>query len=192
MEIEATHARRIENRLGQDQPVGDDDRDIEIERGKGLLLSLAFQRNGREDGKAVLFGKAVHRRQLFGKPAARLARRLRINRDHFVAGGENFGEDRHREIGRAHEGESEAAHDRPRAAKISTRRSGDMPRPRPGKFSRCSNLPTLPPGEEGRSCRGARAPSRFLFLQLLLLDQLFQHHRALDARRGSMKRMPFR
>ncbi len=85
VQVETAEARRVEHRLRQEKPVGDDDRGIEIERGEGPLFGLAFQRGGREDRNAVFLGEAMHRRQLFGHAATGLARRLRIDRDDLVA-----------------------------------------------------------------------------------------------------------
>ena len=83
MHVEAAQTRRFEHRLGQDEAVGGDHRGIEAERGE-FLRFLGAKPFGRENGDAQLFGRVLHRRCERLVAAAGGARRLAIDRGHFV------------------------------------------------------------------------------------------------------------
>src|SRR3546814_6767870 len=56
MDVEAAFARGAQDRLRQDEPIGRDHRDIEVERREFSLRVFALQALRRADGQAMLFG----------------------------------------------------------------------------------------------------------------------------------------
>ena len=61
MDVEAAFARRIEDRLRQDQAVSGDHRDIEVECSEFGLRILALQAPRSADGQAVFLSPDLHR-----------------------------------------------------------------------------------------------------------------------------------
>ncbi len=99
MQIETAELRRIEDRLGQQQPVSDDNRRIQFERGEFRLRLRILQRQRRTDGNAKTRGGFGDGRR-FGVEAASLgARRLRIDGNDLVALPNKLGERGHGEVG---------------------------------------------------------------------------------------------
>src|SRR3546814_11400016 len=76
LDVQAPVARRVEHRLRQDQAIGRDHRDIEIERREFGLVLGALQALWRADGPAVGFGPAIDRALLQLLAALRRYRRL--------------------------------------------------------------------------------------------------------------------
>ena len=70
MQIEAAKPRRIENRSGKNEPIGDDDCGIERKRHKLRLCVRALQRFRRAQLKTMQRGLARNRRWLGRKPAS--------------------------------------------------------------------------------------------------------------------------
>ena len=95
--------RRLEDRLGQDQAVGRDHRQIGVERAEPRLLLLVAQRSRRPHLDAQLLGALVHRGLALGLAAARRPRRLAIDRDDLMPRLDQRVEARHRELRRSHE-----------------------------------------------------------------------------------------
>jgi len=60
MHVEAAKTRRIEDGLGQDQPIGDYNGRIEVQRRKGGLLFCLFQGFGRAHFQPAAFGEGMH------------------------------------------------------------------------------------------------------------------------------------
>src|SRR3546814_13263456 len=61
MDVEAAFARGAQDRLRQDEPIGRDNRDIEVERREFSLRLFILQALRRADGQAMLFGPDLHR-----------------------------------------------------------------------------------------------------------------------------------
>ena len=76
MNVQAPVFRRIQNGLGQDQPIGRHHRYIKIKIGKGLLFLGRFQRHRMADLDPLLGGPGMHRAWRFLVPAPRRTRRL--------------------------------------------------------------------------------------------------------------------
>src|SRR5690606_33569192 len=86
MQIEAAEPWRIENGLGKNEPVGDDDRRIEPERSEGVLRLRASEALRRAHLKAARGCERMHRRRPLLLAAPRRARRLGVDAGDFVAG----------------------------------------------------------------------------------------------------------
>ena len=86
MAIVAAEPRALEDRLGQNQAVGDDHGDIGAESPKRLLLASLFSDSGVSTVDAELFGGALdrRRRQLQPAPSGR-PRRLGVDGHDLVA-----------------------------------------------------------------------------------------------------------
>ena len=103
MNVEAAEPRCIENRLWQDQPIGGDHSDIEIERGEGCLFLGVLERNRVADRNSEGLGALLDQCRLQCLTAAGWPRRLAISGYHVVAGGDQRFERRDGEIGSTHE-----------------------------------------------------------------------------------------
>ena len=103
MNIEDAEARRIEDRLRQDNAVSHDDSRVGLKLTEPLLVHWVFQTFGREYGQPSGFGDLMHRRFTQSHAATGRARRLAIDRHDFVARFEERLKRRHGEIWRAHE-----------------------------------------------------------------------------------------
>ncbi len=101
MQVEAAEPGRIEHRLRQQQAVSDDDRRIEAETRKRVLLLRALERDGRAHLDPVREREAMDGRRLGLVAAALGPRRLGIDAGDLVALGDEIGKRRHREVGRA-------------------------------------------------------------------------------------------
>ncbi len=99
MQVETAQSRRIEDRFGQDQAIGDDHGGIQVEGGECFLLRRVAQRHRRAHRDLVLERQRMDRRGLGLKAATLGTRRLRIDAGDVVTGGDQLGERRHREIG---------------------------------------------------------------------------------------------
>ena len=110
MDIEAAEARGVEDRLGQDQSIGDDNRGVGIESAEALLLLGTLKPFWCCNGQVCLFSRLVHRRLAQGHAAAGCARRLGIDGNDLVAGFEDRAKRRHGEVGRAHEDDAQGRH----------------------------------------------------------------------------------
>ena len=76
VDVDAAKPRCVEDRLGQDQAVGGDHREIGVQLAKPRLLFLVPQRLRRSHLDPELLCPLVHRRLLFRLTASRRARRL--------------------------------------------------------------------------------------------------------------------
>ena len=103
VDVEAATPRPIEDWLGQDQAVGDDDRQIGFVSHKiGLRVEIA-QRERMTDLYAQAFSRELDRRRALRLAAAGGAGRLGVRRDDLVPRLVQRRERRNRELGRAHE-----------------------------------------------------------------------------------------
>jgi hypothetical protein len=111
--------RRFEHRLRKDQAVGDDDRDVGVERGEVRLRLGCSQRLRMTDGKAQRFGPEVDRRGavLLAPPGG--ARGLGVDRGDLVPRGGQRVERGDREVRRAHEDDPHEATFRARLSTMS-------------------------------------------------------------------------
>ncbi len=76
----------VEDRLGQDQAVGRDDREIGVERPELRLFIRVAERFRGANRDSELVGALVHRGLALGLAAAGRARRLAIGRDDLMPG----------------------------------------------------------------------------------------------------------
>jgi hypothetical protein len=74
-----------------------------MKRGKLGLLGFALEAFGGEDRNAEAFGRFMHRALALDLAATRRLWRARIDREHLVARGDDLGQGRNGEFGRAHE-----------------------------------------------------------------------------------------
>ena len=103
MDVEAATPRPIEDWLGQDQAVGDDDRQIGFVSHKiGLRVEIA-QRERMTDLYAQAFSRELDRRLAFGLAATRGAGRLSVGYGNLMPRLAQRGQCRNREAGSAHE-----------------------------------------------------------------------------------------
>ena len=112
MDVQAAHARRVQDRRGQDQPIGRDDGAVEIECLEFSLSLRVAQRLRRADGNSPLFRQHMDGGALYLMPAPGGAGRLAVDTDHLMAGIDQRLQAECRKIGRAHECETETAHAR--------------------------------------------------------------------------------
>jgi hypothetical protein len=99
---------RFQDRLGQQQTVGDDNRDIRVMCCEGRLRLGAFQARRRQHRQSRGLRKDVDRRLPLAHATPRRTRRLRIDRRHVVPRRYDLRQRRHREFGCPHEDD---AHD---------------------------------------------------------------------------------
>ncbi len=105
VDIDAAETRRVEHRSRQDQPIGRDDGNVELERRECRDL-VGAQPLRRPDRDTFFLRQRRDRRRLGLMSAPARPRRLRIDGGDVVAGVDQRGEARHGEIGGAHEGNS--------------------------------------------------------------------------------------
>ena len=127
MQIVAAETRRLEDRPGQDQTVGDDNGGIGVVGGKNRLDLFVPEADRRQDvpahaeraksstGEAVCF---------IPRPGA--ARRLTVDRNHVMAGADNLGERRHCEVRRSHEDDGHVMEPPGRLCKSTPIRRGQL------------------------------------------------------------------
>ena len=144
MPVIAAEPRSGQDRLGQEQPIGDDHGDIGAERAKRRDIVGILEIGRCADLKAERLGGALDGggRELQTPPAGR-PWRLGIDGDDVVTGVVQCPQHRYREIGRAHENDPEA-HDVPvplafRRLQTGLRASNQAPR-----SLLCSASPALP------------------------------------------------
>ena len=110
MDIQAAKPGRVEHRGGQDQPIGGDDGDIQVQgREGGVRVGVGAQAGRSANRDAQVVRRHVHGAAAHGLPATGRAGRLAVNRRDLVPGGVQGAQRRYGEIGAAHEGD---AHDR--------------------------------------------------------------------------------
>lgn len=102
MDVQAPKGRRIQNRLRQDQAVGDDNSQISAQCGKLDLRTSIAQRNRMPNWQPQILRRRLHGAGPVRLAAPRRAGRLAVNRDDFVLQSKCL-KDRNREIGRSHE-----------------------------------------------------------------------------------------
>ena len=95
--------RRVEDGLGQDQPIGCDHSEIGVQPAEPRLLSVVPQRLRRPHLDPELLRPLVHRRLPLRLAASRRPRRLRVDRDDVMSRLDQRVEARHREFRRSHE-----------------------------------------------------------------------------------------
>ncbi len=103
MAIVATKTRCIENGLRQQQAISHNNRNIGFEAFENILLFRTLKAFGRENRNAEFLSLFMNWRlgQLESATTCR-ARRLCIDRHHFIAMPDNSSQNRHREIRRPH------------------------------------------------------------------------------------------
>jgi hypothetical protein len=103
VDVDTAQHRRIEEALGQDVAIGDDDGGVEIECPEGLGLLVAPETARCANGKAELGGELVHRRPAFLLAAAGGLGRARVDQDDVVTGVDQCTQRRHGESGGSEE-----------------------------------------------------------------------------------------
>src|SRR5690606_22091871 len=107
VQIERAALGRIENGLRQNEPVCDDNREIEVERGERFLLRRLLQALRRMHFDTPRGGELVHWRGAFLLAAARRTWRLRIHTRNVVPCINQRFQRRKRESRRAHESDAQ-------------------------------------------------------------------------------------
>ena len=149
VQIEAAERKGLEDRLRQDEPIGDDDRHIRAMAARDAFGVRGPQRRGREHrhGEAARLALDRARRELQAAAPGGLGR-AGIDRRDLVAAADDLDERRHREVGRAHE------YDAQRHVRPSRRRASPCRGDEAFARLRCRGSPPFP-GSCGRAwpCR---------------------------------------
>ena len=102
MDIETAEARRIQDRLRQDQPVGRNHGHVSLQGGKGFTVLRIAEVQRRADGQTQFLGCLLHRAGTRLLPPPRRARRLTVDRHDIVTGSMQRAQRRNGEVGCAH------------------------------------------------------------------------------------------
>jgi hypothetical protein len=176
MNVEAAERHGFEDRLRQDEAVGDDDGGVGAVSAESLLRILCSERCGREHRQTETPRFALNRGRLQLEPAAAARlRRARIDRRDVMAARHEFGQRRQREIRRAHEDEAK----RHGFLLLSPRRRGEE-----RSYTVCVRVFSL---TGGCGVTGLVVPASFAALVNFLIARS-----RLSLEMWSMKRMPLR
>jgi hypothetical protein len=123
MDVEAPAARRIQNRLRQDQAVRGDHGNIRAERREGLPVRRVLEVHRKAHGQPQPLRRLLHRRGLRLLAALRGTRRLRVDGGDIVPRCHKRLERRHREGRGSHEDNPHPRSASPRAGHLQDARA---------------------------------------------------------------------